>query len=193
VDQRPEGWEQTVVARLRVGDETALAALFDQYSPVVHGIAAQLVGSADAVDISQEVFLYLWEHPDRFDPTRASLRTFLTVITRRRCIDHLRSSGRRHGREQRASQGPAVPAPDVGEAAVALIAAERVRAALERLPAEQRRAVELAYLEGLTYRGVAAAMGTPEGTAKSRLRMALARLGRELDDWGSGRGAPEWA
>jgi RNA polymerase sigma-70 factor (ECF subfamily) len=145
------------------------------------------------VDISQEVFLQLWEHPDRFDPARANLRTFLTVVTRRRCIDHLRARGRRQGREQRANQGPTVPAPDVDEAAVALIAAERVRAALERLPAEQRRAVELAYLEGLTYRGVAEAMGTPEGTAKSRLRMALARLGRELDDWGRERGAAEWA
>jgi RNA polymerase sigma-70 factor (ECF subfamily) len=72
---------------------------------------------------------------------------------------------------------------------MAMIAAERLRAAVERLPAEQRRAIELAYFDGLTFQQVAQATGAPEGTAKSRLRLALDRLTSAL----RAEGAVEWA
>lgn len=181
-----------MVARLRVGDEQALAAVFDQYSSLVHRIAVRLVGSADAADVVQEVFVSLWDHPDAFDPDRGTLRTFLAVVARRRGIDQLRRTGRRQARQARAAQdGPRV-APSVDEAAFALMAAQRVHDALGRLPAEQRRAIELAYLDGLTSQAVAAAMDSPEGTAKSRLRLGLRRLARELADWGGVVGEPGW-
>ncbi|MBI3257327.1 MAG: hypothetical protein HYZ59_06020 [Actinobacteria bacterium] len=73
--------------------------------------------------------------------------------------------------------------PKVDDTAVGLVAAHHVREALSRLPDEQRRAVQLAYLDGMTYQQVAIAMGAPEGTTKSRLRLGLARLGRELSGW----------
>lgn len=182
-----------MMARIRAGDDAALALVYDQYAPLVYGVATRLVGAADAADICQDVFCTLWEQSDRFDAGRGNLRAFLAVIARRRCIDQLRRTGRRQAREQRVSTQVAVPPPNVDEAAVAMLAGERVREVLERLPAEQRRAIELAYWQGLTYRQVAVQEGIAEGTAKSRLRLGLARLAAELAGWGREIGASEWA
>jgi RNA polymerase sigma-70 factor (ECF subfamily) len=174
-------WERELVARIVAGDDSAVTAAFDQFSPAVFGVAARMVGRHHAHDVCQEVFVALWDHPERFDPDRASLRTYLVMITRRRCIDHLRRSGRRDTTEQSASRRRDVaPVRDVDEAALAMIAGERVRAALDCLPVEQRRAIELAYFDGLSFRDVAVATGVSEGTAKSRLRLALQRLGAAL-------------
>ena len=173
-------WEQTMVARVAAGDESALGIVYDQYGSLVHGIAAQIVGAAVAPDVCQEVFISLWEHPDRFDATRGSLRTFLATIARRRAIDHLRRNGRRAATEDRSAQRSPASVPNLEEAAMAMIAAEKLRAAVERLPPEQRRAIELAYFQGLTFQQVAQATGAPEGTAKSRLRLGLERLATAL-------------
>jgi RNA polymerase sigma-70 factor (ECF subfamily) len=79
--------------------------------------------------------------------------------------------------------------PNIDEAALAMIASEKVRAALDTLPPEQRRAIDLAYMEGLTFRQVAVRTNVPEGTAKSRLRLGLGRLGEALRD----ERPPSWA
>jgi RNA polymerase sigma factor (sigma-70 family) len=168
-----------MVARLVAGDDAALAAIYDEHSPIVYGIATRMVGPDAAGDICQEVFAALWDHPDRFDPARGTLRTFLAMITRRRCIDQLRSSGRRVVNEQRSGTAVAI-AHDVEEAALTVMARARVRAALDALPTEQRRAIELAYFHGLTFREVAVHTGASEGTAKSRIRLGLQRLAAEL-------------
>jgi RNA polymerase sigma factor (sigma-70 family) len=168
-----------MVARLVAGDDAALAAIYDEHSALVHGIAARLLGREAAVDICQEVFVSLWNHPARFDPARGTLRTFLAMITRRRCIDQLRSSGRRVVNEQRSADATTI-APDVEDAALTVLARERVRAAMDALPTEQRRAIELAYFDGLTFRQVAEHTGASEGTAKSRIRLGLQRLAAEL-------------
>jgi RNA polymerase sigma-70 factor (ECF subfamily) len=175
-------WEQGMVARLAAGDDRALAAIYDQYSALVHGIAQRLLGAAGAADVTQQVFLRLWERPESFDPQRGSLRTFLAIMARRRSIDTLRGRARSERRDEWVGrQAPAVT-PDVDEAAMAMIASERVRAAVAALPPDQRRAIELAYFEGLTFREVAVATGVAEGTAKSRLRLALGRLAAHLHD-----------
>ncbi|MEZ5236221.1 MAG: RNA polymerase sigma factor [Acidimicrobiia bacterium] len=179
--QEPDGWERELIERMLVGDERALAMAFDQYAPVVYGVAARLIGADAAADVCQEVFLALWDHPDRYDPQRSTLRSFLIMIARRRCIDHLRRHGRREATEQAAGRRVDGPTPpNVDEAALAMIAGQRVRAALDDLPVEQRRAVELAYFGGLTFREVAVATGVSEGTAKSRIRLGLRRLGAAL-------------
>lgn len=175
-------WEQGMMARLLAGDDRALAAIYDQYSSLVYGIAHRLLGVNAASDITQQVFLRLWERPESFDPERGTLRTFLAVMARRRSIDALRGNVRSERRDQRVARQAPVTSPDVDEAAMAMIASERVRAAVATLPPEQRRAIELAYFEGLTFRDVAAATGVAEGTAKSRLRLALARLAAHLHD-----------
>jgi len=177
----PSGWESEVRDRVVAGDDLALREVYDQYASFVYGIAVRVIGDPRAAeDVSQDVFVHFWERPAAFDPERGSLRTWLGTLTHRRAVDHVRrEEARRRRAEREASR--AVPAPDVEEMATALLTAERVRAALDVLPDEQRHAVHLAYFGGKTYRQVAETLGIPEGTAKSRLRLALRRIAATLE------------
>jgi RNA polymerase sigma factor (sigma-70 family) len=180
-DVRPSHWERTTRDRLFAGDEGALNEIYDQFSSFVYGLALRVIGDARAAeDVSQEVFVTVWERPDAFDPDRGSLRTWLGTLTHRRAVDHVRQE---EARRRRAIKDAARPqtTPDVEEMAMALVTAERVRSALATLPDEQRRAIQLAYFGGKTYRQVAAVLGIPEGTAKSRLRLGLRRIAGVLD------------
>ena len=178
---RPSGWEHEVRDRVVAGDDTALREVYDQYSSLVFGLALRVIGDARAAeDVSQDVFVAFWERPAAFDPERGSLRTWLGTLTHRRSVDHVRREEARRRRAEREASG-AVPAPDVEEMATALLTAERVRAALDLLPPEQRHAIDLAYFGGKTYREVAETLGVPEGTAKSRLRLALRRIAVALE------------
>jgi RNA polymerase sigma-70 factor (ECF subfamily) len=183
-------WDRELAQRLVAGDEQALELAYDQYGAIVYGIARRVSGDASvASDVAQDVFVQLWERPDRFDPERGSLRTFLAVLARRRAIDVIRRREASNRREERVgAQRPTSP-PNVEEAATAMVVGEKLRDAVAKLPADQQRAIELAYYRGLTYCEVAAELGIPEGTAKSRLRTALARLAQAL----RGEGEVQWA
>ena len=176
-----ETGDSVLVARLAAGDDEALSEVFDRYGPFVYGLARRVTAShAAAEDIVQEVFTNLWRKPDRFDATRGSLRAFLGVQAHRRAVDLVRGDARRSAREERQSDldplSRGVGAEELDHQAVADI----VRQAIARLPTEQRQAVEMAYLEGHTHREVASLLGIPEGTAKSRLRLAQAKLSEWL-------------
>ena len=177
----PTGWEADVRDRVVAGDDEALREVYDQYASFVYGLAVRVIGDARAAeDVSQDVFVAFWERPAAFDPKKGSLRTWLGTLTHRRAVDHVRrEEARRRRAEREASR--AVAAPDVEEMATALLTAERVRAALDLLPPDQRRAIQLAYFGGKTYRQVAETLGIPEGTAKSRLRLALRRIADALE------------
>lgn len=170
-------------ARLAAGDDRALAEVFDHLAPAVYGAALRVLGQgAAAQDVVQDVFVELWSHPGRYDPAAGNLRTYLIVMARHRAVDVVRSELRRVARQERhhrltPGQPHFSPCAEVTAAAVARV----VRDAVRLLPDSQRRVVELAYFEGLTYRQVALAAGIPEGTAKSRLRLALAKLETVLD------------
>jgi RNA polymerase sigma-70 factor (ECF subfamily) len=167
--------DRLLAERLRAGDDSALAEVFDRHGAFVLGQARRVTGStAAAEDVVQEVFTALWSRPDRYDPDRASLRTFLGVLAHRRAVDAVRSSARRQAREDVFEAG-GVPA-EWRDLADATAVAETVRCAIERLPEDQRRAIELAFWHGMTHPEVAAALGIPEGTVKSRLRLAQAKL-----------------
>jgi RNA polymerase sigma-70 factor (ECF subfamily) len=177
--------------RLVAGEETALAETYDLYAALVYGLALRVADSRTAADdITQDVFVYLWTHPDRFDPDRGSLRAYLGVIAHRRAIDMLRSETRRHRREEADAGSTARLEPSWLRADLAADndLAARIRRAVRKLPDHQRRAVDLAYFGGHTYRSVATELGIPEGTAKSRLRLALARLSDLL----AAEGVLEW-
>ncbi len=183
----PSDWERDVRDRLVGGEESALAEIYDQYASFVYGLALRVIGDPRAAeDVSQDVFVGLWERPAAFDPDRGSLRTWLATLAHRRAVDYVRREEARRRRAER-DAARAVTAPDVEEMATAMVAAERVRAALDVLPSEQRRAIQLAYFGGKTYRQVAEVLGIPEGTAKSRLRLGLRRIAEALeaqgDEW----------
>jgi RNA polymerase sigma-70 factor (ECF subfamily) len=175
-------WEADLCGRMIMGDEAALAEVYDQYSSYVYGLAARVTADRRAAeDVTQEVFSYVWQRPEQFDPSRGSLRSWLGVITHRRAVDWVRHEA--SGRRAEARLGEeAIVAPDVEELATSLLTAERVRAAVSDLPAEQRRLVELTWFQGRTYREAASDEGLPEGTVKARLRRALQAIAVVLDD-----------
>jgi len=180
-DTASGAWELAVRNRLIARDPSALSDLYDQFGSYVFGLAARVIGDRHAAeDVTQEVFLSLWERPEAFEPARGRLRTFLGTLAHRRAVDVVR---REEARRRRAAREAATttPIPDVGELAMAIVTAEEVRAEVSRLPSEQRAAIELAYFGGRTYRQVAEELGIPEGTAKSRMRLGLGRIAQALE------------
>jgi RNA polymerase sigma-70 factor (ECF subfamily) len=172
--------ERVLVERLSGGDETALADLYDRYAGFVYGLAVRTLSDRQAAeDVTQEVFVALWEHPERIQPGRGTLRGYLGTLTHRRAVDLIRREEARKRREARVAPGED-GGPDTAEAVIRSDTTGKLRRALELLPAGQREALELAYFQGYTYRQVAEALGIPEGTAKSRLRLALARIAEAL-------------
>jgi RNA polymerase sigma-70 factor (ECF subfamily) len=173
-------WEHDVKARLVARDPRALAEMYDQFGSFVFGLASRVIRDRRAAeDVTQDVFLSLWERPEAFEPERGHLRTFLGTVAHRRAIDCVRREEARRRRNARDAQ-TSLPIPDVDELAIAIVTAEHVRAEVERLPADQREAIELAYFAGHTYRQVAEELGIPEGTAKSRMRLGLRRIADAL-------------
>ena len=185
VDGGSGAWELAVRNRLISRDPSVLSDLYDQFGSYVFGLAARVIGDRHAAeDVTQDVFLSIWERPEAFEPSRGRLRTFLGTLAHRRAVDVVR---REEARRRRAARDAAtgVPIPDVGELAMAIVAAEQVRAEVDRLPREQREAIELAYFGGRTYRQVAEELGIPEGTAKSRMRLGLSRIAQALEAQGA--------
>ena len=167
-----------LVARLVAGDDDALGELYDRYSGFVLGLARRVTRStATAEDVVQEVFAAMWTNPERFDPNRGSLRAYLGVLAYRRAVDAVRRDSRRRVRETNCATTDVVGSPDTADAATVT---EVVRQAIARLPDDQRLAVELAFWHGHTHREIAIVLAIPEGTAKSRLRLARAKLGTML-------------
>lgn len=178
-----EPTDALLAARLAAGDDHALAEVFDHLAPTVYGAARRVLGEgAAAQDVVQDVFVELWRHPDRYDPAAGTLGTYLIVLARHRAVDLVRSELRRMARQERHHRlTPGRPQPSPSEEVVAADTADAVRAAVRLLPDGQRQVIELAYFQGLSYREVALATGIPEGTAKSRLRLALAKLESVID------------
>ncbi len=163
--------------------EDALAELFRRHAGAVFGLARRVLGDAvRAEEVVQEVFVRLWNQPERFDPERGSLRSFLLAQSHGRAVDVLRSDSARKEREESDARRAAEAGYDVEREVWDLAVAETVRKAVHTLPEDERRAIELAYFGGCTYREVAVALGAPEGTVKSRIRSGLKRLRVSLAD-----------
>ncbi len=165
--------------------EVALAEAYRRHGGAVFGLARRVLqNSTEAEDVTQEVFLRLWNQPDRFDPDRGSLRSFLLAQAHGRAVDAVRSSSSRRARESRDAMRTAEAEYDMQHEVRDLAVADQVAHAMGKLPDEERRAIELAYFDGRTYREVAQLLDQPEGTVKSRIRNGMRRMRAVLADAG---------
>jgi RNA polymerase sigma-70 factor (ECF subfamily) len=162
------------------GDETALADCYDRYRVILFSIILRILNDRqEAEDCLQEVFLQVWRRAGDFDEARGRAFTWLVTIARSRSLDRLRASG---SRLKLATEAAQAPREDIGDAAAEAVQSEEgaiVRAALAALPEDQRRALQLAYFEGLTQAEIASRLGDPLGTVKTRMRSGMIKL-REL-------------
>jgi RNA polymerase sigma-70 factor (ECF subfamily) len=162
--------EAALIERIRSGDEMAMADMYDRYSGIVYGVALRVLGdTAAAEDVLQEVFLQLWRRPQVFDADRGKLPAWLAVIARNRAIDRLR----RRPREENIEELPMSTAVNLENETDRKLAMEKVRGALSHLPQEQRRALEMAFFDGMTHTEIATKTGEPLGTIKTRIRTGL--------------------
>jgi RNA polymerase sigma-70 factor (ECF subfamily) len=187
--------DRELAARLMAGDQRALRDAYERYAGLVFGLARKVLGDdALAEDVTQEVFVYLWEQPQRFDPLRGSFRSWVGLLAHRRSVDRVRAEVRRSRGESRVEPAGTVTKIEaaVDDELAGVWVASKVRDAIDQLPPEQRDAVVLAYFGGRSYRQVAIELAIPEGTAKSRLRLALAKLDEILRPSLSGQESPAW-
>jgi RNA polymerase sigma-70 factor, ECF subfamily len=163
----------------------ALAEIYRRHSGAVFGLARRVLGDQSmAEEVVQEVFLSLWRQPERYDPDRGTLRSYLLALTHGRSVDIVRSESARQRREERESRLRAESGYDLEREVLDLALADRVRDALSTLREEERQAIQLAYFGGHTYREVARMQGDPEGTVKTRIRMGLRNMRAVLQEAG---------
>lgn len=170
--------DSDLLGDLAAGNQESLAALYDRYGNAAMGLAFKVCGNrAIAEDIVQEAFLALWQKPDSFDARRGSAGSFLMGIVHHKAVDAVRREASVHRREENYAAEPQESSEDeVVEAAWVAMRKSKVLAALNQLSDVQREALELAYLQGLTYSDVAARLNIPLGTAKTRMRDGMIRM-----------------
>jgi RNA polymerase sigma-70 factor (ECF subfamily) len=167
--------------------QDALAEAFRRHAGAAHGLARRVLGDDSlAEEVVQEIFLRLWNAPDRFDPDRGSLRSFLLAQAHGRAVDLLRSDVSRRRREEKDARSTAEAGYDIEHEVWDLAVADHVKEAVSGLPVDERKAIELAYFGGHSYREVAEMLGAPEGTVKSRIRSGLRRMRGDLTAAGIG-------
>jgi RNA polymerase sigma-70 factor (ECF subfamily) len=163
----------------------ALAEVYRRHSGAVYALARKVTADPHlAEEVVQDVFLAVWRAPERFDPDRGSLRSYLLAQAHGRSVDRVRSETSRRKREEREARLRAESGYDIEREVWDMAVAERVRDAVGRLRPEERRAIELAYFGGHTYREVARMLDEPEGTVKTRIRMGLRNMRARLQEAG---------
>ncbi|MFY1695317.1 MULTISPECIES: RNA polymerase sigma factor [unclassified Solwaraspora] len=182
------GDDELLAQRFAAGDEKALRQVYDRYGrAVLHLATATLVTRADAEDVVQATFVAAWLGRDGFDPARGSLLGWLLGIARRKVVDRIRALTRENrvtdSVRQASAAAPAV-SPDPARVVDRLVIADE----LARLPAEQRRMLELAFFDDLTHQQIAAVTGVPLGTVKSHIRRGMAVLRRRWEVDGAAPG-----
>ncbi|MFI9270769.1 sigma-70 family RNA polymerase sigma factor [Kitasatospora sp. NPDC052896] len=157
-------WDQQMRSRLDRGEETALGELYDQLSPLVHGLAGRILADeAAAAQLTREVFAHVWAHPEEFDPGARSLRSWIGELTHRRAVERLRQSS--------------LAAAEIRARA----AAARAQYVVAALPPSLRETIETTASECRTYQETARRLGISEQAAKQRLRLGLQLLSAELE------------
>jgi RNA polymerase sigma-70 factor (ECF subfamily) len=160
----------------------ALRVLYEEHAGRAMAIAMRVLrNEPEAEDVVQEAFLEIWRRAEQFDDQRGGVAAWVVTIARSRAIDRLRSTGTT-SRAVEAASGALIPTPEIlpCEQVERRRDELRVAAALDRLPAEQRQAIALAYFEGLSQSEIAAKTGNPLGTVKMRVKLAMGKLAKLL-------------
>ena len=179
--------DATLVVAVGRYRQEALAEAYRRHAGAVFALARRLLNEQNlAEEVVQEVFFRLWDAPEKFDAARGSLRSYLLAQCHGRSVDLIRSEQSRRKREVKEHRQRAEAGYDVEHEVWDLAVAEHVREALVDLPEDERKAIELAYFRGHTYREVALILDQPEGTVKSRIRAGMRRMRRSLADAGVG-------
>jgi RNA polymerase sigma-70 factor (ECF subfamily) len=187
IEQLRDASDAALVVSIGRYHEDALAEAYRRHAGAVFALARRLLSERTlAEEIVQEVFLRLWNDPDRFDPGRGSLRSYLLAQCHGRSVDLIRSETSRRRREERELTLAAEAGYDLEHEVWDLAVADRVKTTLQALPEGEREAILLAYFGGHTYKEVADLLGTPEGTVKSRIRAGLRKMRGELAATGVG-------
>jgi len=180
---RPKPADETLIAALAGNELDALDVLYDRYHRVAFSMAYRVLGDRLAAeDVVQDAFLSVWRQARSFRADRGSARTWLMAIVHHRAIDKLRSHANMPNFvplevvQQRESDAPGTWAQVWSS-----LSGDVVRSALEQLPAEQKKSIELAFFSGYTHVEIAGLMGVPLGTVKGRMRIGLQKLKSMLD------------
>ena len=177
--EAPQETDAALIGRIVKRDETALELLYERYSGMLSSVLNRILHDTRAAEeILQDIFYQLWHTAEKFDANRGSLPGWLMVIARNRAISRLRHHEPALGDELKENLA-ALPF-NLESVLSRQQLVERVRRALQKLPATQRAAVELAYFEGLTHTEIAERTGDPLGTIKTRLRSAVEALRKDL-------------
>ena len=172
----PPRWDRRMQQRLARGEAAALGELYDRFASLVHHLAHRVLEDEDAADrITREVFAYVWENPDAYDPKQGSLRSWIATLAHRQAVHRLRSrtadGGEGDGSEGEGSDDIAVE-ERIRDASVAA----RADYIVTSMPAPLRAALELAYHQRRDYRQTADSLGVTEDEARRRLRLGLQLL-----------------
>ena len=177
-----------LIREVAAGGVSAFEALYDRCAPTVYSLLLRtLKREEDADEVLQETFTQAWRQAGRFDPARGTAIAWLIQLARSRAIDRIRARRIRSGKEEAAalensSASRNVVRTTAHDDAVLAETRHRVRKALGTIPPDQREVVELAYFEGLTHTEIAARLGAPLGTVKTRIHLAMKKLRNELDE-----------
>jgi len=176
-----------LLQKITARDPEALACLFDRYRRMVHALALRILRNRDeAEETLLDVFHQAWRQASWYDPGRGSVGAWLVTICKSRCFDRLRAQGRRATaetalqREALGSGAGGIASESPEESAEAALKRRRIMGALGALSESQRRAIELAYYGGLSHSEIAARLGEPLGTVKTRIRQAMITLRESL-------------
>jgi RNA polymerase sigma-70 factor (ECF subfamily) len=181
---RKSAWED-YVRRCASKDESALAALYDESSPLAYTIALRILqDEADASEVVVDVYKQVWDAAARFDEQRGSAAAWIVILARSRAMDRRRSRTARMRIAVKVEELPEMistqPSPE--SLAIAGQSSRSLMGALAAVPSEQRQALELAFFAGLSHSEIADQLGEPLGTVKTRIRLAVATLRELLKD-----------
>ena len=171
--------DAALAQRLLQRDVSAFEELYDRHFRIVYGLVLRILQQATtSEEVVQDVFLQLWRNASQYDSSRGPFLPWLLTLARNRALDHLRlKSERQRRREDQAEQlPPAIALPDYEGSLDQKRRATRVRELMSALQPQQRRAIELAYFEGLSHSEIAAKLEEPLGTVKSWIRNGLLKL-----------------